>query len=57
MPDAVAQTVGVQGTFSAFAAGRMGIGPMDRMARGIDETAKNTRKIADLATQWGVSFS
>jgi len=57
MPDAVAQTVGVQGTFSAFAAGRMGIGPMDRMARGIDETAKNTRKIADLAGQWGVSFS
>jgi len=57
MPDAVAQTVGVQGTFSAFAAGRMGIGPMDRMARGIDETAKNTKKIADLATQWGVSFS
>jgi hypothetical protein len=57
MPDAVAQTVGVQGTFSAFAAGRMGIGPMDRMAKGIDETAKNTRKIADLAAQWGVSFS
>jgi len=57
MPDLVAQTVGVQGTFSAFGAGRMGIGPMDRMAKGIDETAKNTKKIADLAVQWGVSFS
>jgi hypothetical protein len=57
MPDAVAETVNVAGTFSGLAAGQMGIAPMDRMAKSMDETAKNTRKIADLAVQWGVSFS
>jgi len=49
--------VDVVGTFTAEAADRMGVGPTaaeERTARASEETAKNTRKIAQRLEQGAV---
>ena len=46
--EAEKRTIGVRGTFSAVEAGRMGAGgATDRLANAAEQTARNTRKIAD----------
>ena len=58
IPDAVAHTVGVRGTFNAMEAAGMGAGTaQDRIASATEKTAKMTEKIAELAKDWGVNFN
>ena len=58
VPDAVAHTVGVRGSFNAMEAAGLGAGgPADRIAAATEKTAAMTEKIAVLAKDWGVNFN
>ena len=58
LPDAVARTVGVRGTFNPMEAAGIGAGTaQDRIAAATEKTAKMTEKIAQLAKDWGLNFN
>jgi len=56
--EAATRSVSIVGTFGPWAVGGLATGnPMERTARATEETAKNTRKIAQQAKQGGLVFA
>jgi len=56
--DTLARQISVRGTFNPLAAFGLGASnPIERTARAAEETAKNTKRLADAAVTGGLTFA